>query len=90
MVHGISMTTCTPYACHLCVRIVCIAISLDMIQEVASQGLVLIYELSESSQKESLVEILVGTLMEGRKANQPISGDSKVFEEKSIGKTPTG
>ena len=40
---------------------------LDMTQEVASRGLGLVYEHSDSSQKESLVRILVGTLMEGRK-----------------------
>ena len=67
-----------------------IIIIVDMIQEVASRGLVLVYELSEPSQKESLVDVLVGTLMDGRKANQPISKDSKVFGEESLGKTPTG
>ncbi len=61
-----------------------------MIQEVASRGLVLVYELSDPSQKESLVDVLVGTLMEGRKGNQPISKDSKVFGGESLGKTPTG
>lgn len=38
-----------------------------MVQEMASRGLGLVYELSESSQKEELVEMLVGTLVEGRK-----------------------
>ena len=61
-----------------------------MIQEVASRGLVLVYELSESTQKEALVSILVGTLMEGRRGNQPVSGDSKMFDEGTLGKAPTG
>ena len=61
-----------------------------MIQEVASRGLVLVYDLSEPSQKESLVDVLVGTLLEGRKGNQPINKDSKVFGEGALGKTPTG
>ncbi len=36
-------------------------------QEVASLGMGLVYEMSEEAGSEELVEMLVGTLMEGRK-----------------------
>lgn len=38
-----------------------------MTQEVASRGMGLVYDMSEASQKEALVGMLVGTLLEGRK-----------------------
>ena len=41
--------------------------SLDVTQEVASRGMSLVYDMSEASQKEALVGMLVGTLLEGRK-----------------------
>lgn len=41
---------------------------LDMVQEVASHGLGVVYDLSDSAQKEELVHLLVGTLMEGRRS----------------------
>ncbi len=39
----------------------------DFTQEAASHGLGVVYDLSDSSQKEELVRLLVGTLMEGRR-----------------------
>ena len=39
----------------------------DVTQEVASRGMSLVYDMSEASQKEALVGMLVGTLLEGRK-----------------------
>ena len=39
----------------------------DITQEVASRGMGLVYDMSEASQKEALVGMLVGTLLEGRK-----------------------
>lgn len=39
----------------------------DVLQEVASQGLGLLYELSDHSQKKELVDYLVETLLEGKK-----------------------
>jgi len=62
----------------------------DMIQEVASRGLGLVYERSDSSQREDLVGILVGTLMEGRKSGHEVTGDTKLFQEGVLGKTPQG
>ena len=40
---------------------------LDIVQEVASKGLALVYELSNDSQKQNLVDYLVHTLMEGKR-----------------------
>ncbi len=39
----------------------------DMTQEVASRGMGLVYEMSPPSEREALVNLLVGTLMEGRR-----------------------
>ena len=39
----------------------------DVTQEVASRGMGLVYEMSPPSERETLVNLLVGTLMEGRK-----------------------
>lgn len=47
--------------------------SADVTQEVASRGMGLVYDMSESSQKEALVGMLVGTLLEGRKYACPYS-----------------
>ena len=43
----------------------------DITQEVASRGMGLVYEMSPPSEREALVNLLVGTLMEGRKYCQP-------------------
>ncbi len=39
----------------------------DMTQEIASRGMGLVYEMSPPSEREALVNLLVGTLMEGRR-----------------------
>ena len=39
----------------------------DVTQEVASRGMGLVYEMSPATEKEELVKLLVGTLVEGRK-----------------------
>ncbi len=39
----------------------------EMTQEIASRGIGLVYEMSPPSEREALVNLLVGTLMEGRK-----------------------
>ncbi len=46
-----------PHAC------VCV----DVTQEIASRGMGLVYEMSPPSERESLVQLLVGTLMEGKR-----------------------
>lgn len=40
----------------------------DVLQEVASRGLGLLYELSDAEHKEELLQYLVNTLMEGKKS----------------------
>lgn len=39
----------------------------DVTQEVASRGMGLVYEMSPPSEREALVNLLVGTLVEGRR-----------------------
>ena len=40
----------------------------DVLQEVASRGLGLLYELTDPEHKEQLLQYLVNTLMEGKKS----------------------
>ena len=49
---------------------------IDVTQEVASRGMSLVYDMSEASQKEALVGMLVGTLLEGRRY---IYADCKLY-----------
>lgn len=62
----------------------------DITQDIASKGLGLVYEVCSSKQKDELVAELVDTLMTGKRAKQEVTGDSKIFEQGSIGKTPDG
>ena len=51
----------------------------------------MVYEICSTEQKDLLVSELVGTLMTGkRKTTQEVTGDTQVFEEGSLGKTPEG
>lgn len=43
--------------------------SLDVVQEIASRGLGLIYDLCDSTQRKGLVQLLVGTVMEGKRCS---------------------
>ncbi|XP_060085987.1 proteasome adapter and scaffold protein ECM29-like [Ylistrum balloti] len=62
----------------------------DVTQDIASKGLGLVYEVCSSKQKDQLVAELVDTLMTGKRAKQEVTGESKIFEQGSIGKTPDG
>ena len=48
------------------------------------------YEICSPEQKEVLVSRLVDTLMTGKRQQPKVSGDTQVFEEGSLGKTPDG
>lgn len=63
---------------------------LDLTQEVASKGLGLVYEHGGGENKEELVSLLVDTLMTGRRRNQAVTGDTKIFEEGELGRAPEG
>ncbi|KAK3091483.1 hypothetical protein FSP39_020174, partial [Pinctada imbricata] len=62
----------------------------DTTQDIASKGLGLVYDICTPQQKDSLVSELVDTLTTGKRAKQEVTGDTKVFEEGSMGKTPEG
>lgn len=62
----------------------------EVTQDVASKGLALVYENSDSTQKQTMVSSLVDTLMVGRKSGQTVTGDTVMFKEGSLGKTPDG
>eukprot|EP01103_Thecamoeba_quadrilineata_P013200 TRINITY_DN3590_c0_g1_i1.p1 TRINITY_DN3590_c0_g1~~TRINITY_DN3590_c0_g1_i1.p1 ORF type:complete len:1957 (-),score=534.48 TRINITY_DN3590_c0_g1_i1:30-5876(-) len=62
----------------------------DVIQEVASRGLVLVYEHSgDKGSKGSLVSALVETLTQGKKMVK-VSDDTQLFPEGALGTSPTG
>ncbi|XP_062591295.1 proteasome adapter and scaffold protein ECM29-like [Saccostrea cucullata] len=62
----------------------------DVTQDIASKGLGMIYEISSSQQKDSLVADLVETLTTGKSSKKEVTGDTAVFEEGTLGKTPDG
>ncbi|CAG2221633.1 ECM29 [Mytilus edulis] len=62
----------------------------DITQDIASKGLGLVYEICTPEQKDSLVSELVDTLMTGKRVKHDFKGDTTVFEEGSLGKSPDG
>lgn len=60
---------------------------LDIVQDVASKGLCLVYE---SSKSEELLSSLVDQLTSGYKMATTVTDDTKLFEEGELGKSPTG
>ena len=69
----------------------CIVFSSEITQDIASKGLGIVYEKCSKEQKDGLVVMLVDTLTTGKKSvQQEVTGDTEVFQEGSIGKTPDG
>ncbi|XP_019082739.1 PREDICTED: proteasome-associated protein ECM29 homolog, partial [Camelina sativa] len=64
----------------------------ELTQELASQGMSIIYELGDASMKKNLVDALVNTLTGTSKRKRAIKlvEDSEVFQEGTIGESPTG
>lgn len=64
----------------------------ELTQELASQGLSIIYELGDVSMKKNLVNALVGTLTGSAKRKRPVKlvEDSEVFQEGAIGESVSG
>ncbi|MFS8035264.1 putative armadillo-like helical, proteasome component Ecm29 [Helianthus anomalus] len=64
----------------------------ELTQELASQGLSIVYELGDVSMKKNLVNALVGTLTGTgkRKRAVKLAEDTEVFQEGSIGGTLSG
>lgn len=57
-------------------------------QDVASRGLGLVYELSEG--QGDLADSLLNQLLGGKRQVNQVNEDTKLFEEGVLGKTPTG
>ncbi|XP_023639453.1 proteasome-associated protein ECM29 homolog isoform X1 [Capsella rubella] len=64
----------------------------ELTQELASQGMSIIYELGDASMKQNLVDALVNTLTGTSKRKRAIKlvEESEVFQEGTIGESPTG
>ncbi|XP_064476674.1 proteasome adapter and scaffold protein ECM29-like [Ornithodoros turicata] len=62
----------------------------DLTQSIASKGLSLLYEMSNEEDRKELVSLLLETLTTGRKANITVTEDTRLFDEGTLGSTPTG
>ncbi|EPS65152.1 hypothetical protein M569_09623, partial [Genlisea aurea] len=64
----------------------------ELTQELASQGLSIVYELGNDDMKKNLVNSLVGTLTGSGKRKRTVKLDenSEVFQEGSFGESPSG
>lgn len=64
----------------------------ELIQDLASQGMSLVYELGDDAMKKNLVHALVGTLTGSGKRKRAVKlvQDSEVFQEGTIGESPSG
>lgn len=62
----------------------------DIVQDVASKGLALVYESGDEVSRSKLVALLIDQLTVGRRSVGHVTKDTKLFEEEVLGKTPTG
>ncbi|XP_075970288.1 proteasome-associated protein ECM29 homolog [Anticarsia gemmatalis] len=62
----------------------------EIVQDVASKGLSLVYQNSEESQKQALVAQIIDQLTSGKRSVAQVTEDTKIFEEGQLGKAPTG
>ncbi|XP_057955900.1 uncharacterized protein LOC131149465 [Malania oleifera] len=64
----------------------------ELTQELASQGMSIVYEIGDASMKKNLVNALVSTLTGSGKRKRAVKlvEDSEVFQEGSIGQSPSG
>uniref|UniRef100_A0A1S4A5C6 Proteasome-associated protein ECM29 homolog n=1 Tax=Nicotiana tabacum TaxID=4097 RepID=A0A1S4A5C6_TOBAC len=64
----------------------------ELTQELASQGLSVVYEIGDASMKKNLVNALVGTLTGSGKRKRAVKlvEESEVFHEGAIGESPSG
>ncbi|XP_060801096.1 proteasome-associated protein ECM29 homolog [Amyelois transitella] len=62
----------------------------DIVQDVASKGLSLVYQNSEDSQRQQLVSQLAEQLAGGARAAVRVTADTQLFEEGQLGTAPTG
>ena len=62
----------------------------DLVQDAASKGLGLVYENCSEELRGKMVQTLLSTLMEGQKKVGTVTGETKIFGDKEMGRTPTG
>lgn len=62
----------------------------DIVQDVASKGLSLVYQNSDESQKKALVSEIIEQLTSGKRSVAKVTEDTQIFEEGQLGKAPTG
>ncbi|KDR13581.1 proteasome-associated protein ECM29 homolog isoform X2 [Zootermopsis nevadensis] len=62
----------------------------DIVQDVASKGLGLVYDCGDEESRSRLVTQLLDQLTSGRRSVTQVTGDTKLFEEGALGKSPTG
>ncbi|XP_049865676.1 proteasome adapter and scaffold protein ECM29 [Pectinophora gossypiella] len=62
----------------------------EIVQDVASKGLSLVYQNSDEESKQVLVNQIIEQLTSGKRAVTQVTEDTKIFEEGQLGKAPTG
>ncbi|XP_058066629.1 proteasome-associated protein ECM29 homolog [Anopheles bellator] len=62
----------------------------ELVQDVASRALGIVYALSGSVHQKEMTELLMDQLIGGRRDVRKVADDTKLFEEDFLGKTPTG
>ncbi|CAH2075093.1 unnamed protein product, partial [Iphiclides podalirius] len=62
----------------------------DIVQDVASKGLSLVYQNSDEDSRQALVGEIVDQLTSGKRSVSQVTEDTKIFEEGQLGKAPTG
>jgi proteasome component ECM29 len=62
----------------------------DIVQDVASKGLGLVYDCGDEQSRSRLVSQLLNQLTSGRRSVAQVTSDTKLFEEGALGKSPAG
>jgi proteasome component ECM29 len=62
----------------------------DLVQDIASKGLGLVFECCTAEQQNQLAAELVGSLTTDRRPTIQVTKDTQVFEEGSLGANPSG
>ncbi|XP_063621128.1 proteasome-associated protein ECM29 homolog [Cydia splendana] len=62
----------------------------EIVQDVASKGLSLVYQNSDEDAKKALVGQIIEQITSGKRAVAQVTEDTKIFEEGQLGKAPTG
>jgi len=63
---------------------------IDIVQDVASKGLGLVYDSGDEESRSRLVNQLLDQLASGRRSVAQVTSDTRLFEEGELGKAPTG